>query len=396
MYLTIQELIFSPHIFSAPAHGQLDKYHILFADPQRPVHYLGQGKIQRFRTTMLYEKDIENLYDTAEDAEEVAATYDLSELNWINFSSRDSINARLRELFVQTSGIENLKVEDNFFQIGVDSLQVLRIARQLSIQVKLANIKSPGGSRLMATTIYANPTLNQLTESLFNMTKSVRLMDDTQEVEDQRVAKMQLLLDKYVESLPLTKETRSVTRTGGWVVLLTGSTGSLGSYILNELQADNGIKRIICLDRSADAAERHRQTGPNRGLDNIDPSRVKFFKANLANPQLGLPSETYESLRTSVTHIIRKMSSPNGVCTRTNLCAKDNQWPVNFNWPLALFEPSIAGVRNLASLAAASLHDAFFLFVSSVSSVGGSKGSKGEGPFPETPVADLSVAAHST
>ncbi|KAI1154381.1 putative NRPS-like enzyme [Nemania diffusa] len=360
----------------APAHGQLDKYHILFADPQRPVHYLGQGKIQRFRTTMLYEKDIENLYDTAEDAEEVAATYDLSELNWINFSSRDSINARLRELFVQTSGIENLKVEDNFFQIGVDSLQVLRIARQLSIQVKLANIKSPGGSRLMATTIYANPTLNQLTESLFNMTKSVRLMDDTQEVEDQRVAKMQLLLDKYVESLPLTKETRSVTRTGGWVVLLTGSTGSLGSYILNELQADNGIKRIICLDRSADAAERHRQTGPNRGLDNIDPSRVKFFKANLANPQLGLPSETYESLRTSVTHIIH------------------NQWPVNFNWPLALFEPSIAGVRNLASLAAASLHDAFFLFVSSVSSVGGSKGSKGEGPFPETPVADLSVAAH--
>ncbi|KAJ8113814.1 hypothetical protein ONZ43_g5062 [Nemania bipapillata] len=370
----VLRLFFSLRLHSAPTHGQLDKYHILFADPQRPVHYLGQGKIQRYRTTLLYEKDIEELYDTAEDAEAVAALYDLSELNWIDFSNRDSIKMRLRELFVQTSGIENLKVGDNFFQIGIDSLQVLRIARQLNIQAKLANIKSPGGSRLIATIIYANPTLNQLTGALFDMTRTIRLMDDKKEVEDQRIGKMQSLLDKHVALLPMAKRPRSPPQTDGWVVLLTGSTGSLGSYILNELQADNNIKSIICLDRSADAAERHRQTGPKRGLDSIDPSRVTFLKAELANPQLGLTTEMYESLRNSVTHIIH------------------NQWPVNFNWPLALFEPSIAGVRNLASLAATSTQDAFLLFVSSVSSVGGSKG---EGPFPETPVTDFSMAAHS-
>ena len=68
----------------------------------------------------------------------------------------------------------------------------------------------------------------------------------------------------------------------------------------------------------------------------------------------------------------------------------DCQWPVNFNWTLSSFEPSIAGVQNLAILAANSAHNAFVLFVSSVASVGGWKGSE---EIPETPILDLSVAA---
>ena len=69
----------------------------------------------------------------------------------------------------------------------------------------------------------------------------------------------------------------------------------------------------------------------------------------------------------------------------------DCQWPVNFNWTLSSFEPSIAGVRNLAIMAANSAHNAFLLFVSSVASVGGWRGSK---EIPETPIHDLTVAAN--
>lgn len=69
----------------------------------------------------------------------------------------------------------------------------------------------------------------------------------------------------------------------------------------------------------------------------------------------------------------------------------DCQWPVNFNWTLSSFEPSIAGVRNLAVMAAESAHSAFLLFVSSVASVGGWKGLE---EIPETPIHDLTVAAN--
>ncbi|KAI0522070.1 hypothetical protein F5B22DRAFT_660436 [Xylaria bambusicola] len=52
----------------APAHAQLDRHHILFADPHRPIQYLGQGKIQRRRMYQVYEEDIATAHSTAEDA----------------------------------------------------------------------------------------------------------------------------------------------------------------------------------------------------------------------------------------------------------------------------------------------------------------------------------------
>lgn len=297
------------HFHSAPAHGQLDKYHILFTDPQRPVHYLGQGKIQRYRTTALYEKDIEVLYENIEeDAEAVLASSGLAELPFFDFSSKDSLETSLRELLTHTSRLVGpaLGSEQNIFELGVDSLQVLRMARELKIQLRLAGIQPPGGSRQIAAQIYSNPTLSQLSVSLLNMTAT------TKQDDHYRVAKMQSLLDKYVALLPTTtKATYPTLRedSDNWTVLLTGSTGSLGSYILHELQNDRRIKRIVCLNRSSDAAKRHVITGRERGLSGIDSARVTFWQADLASPLLGLASETYESLRASVTHIIRKMSS---------------------------------------------------------------------------------------
>ena len=69
----------------------------------------------------------------------------------------------------------------------------------------------------------------------------------------------------------------------------------------------------------------------------------------------------------------------------------DCQWPVNFNVTLSSLEPSIAGVQNLAIMAANSVLNAFALFVSSVASVGGWKGSE---EIPEIPIHDLTVATH--
>ncbi|KAI0185901.1 putative NRPS-like enzyme [Xylaria flabelliformis] len=355
----------------APAHGQLDKHHILFADPRRPIHYLGQGKIQRYQTMKLYENDIEELYEAAENSEIIPQDSELFELNWINFSSKTSIKMRLKDLFIRMSGIKNLQLDDNFFKVGIDSLQVLRIGKELNAQLRFADIESSSGNRLITSSIYSNPTLNELTDCLFDMTNMARRNENRQD-EGQRVRRMQSLLDKYSASLPLA-EARIAPKTDGWVVLLTGSTGSLGSYILDELQKDSNVKEIICLDRSSDVAQRHMQTGPPRGLSCIDDTRVKFLQADLARPNFGLAIEGYEALIISVTHVIH------------------NQWPVNFNWPLKLFEPSIAGVRNLANFAATSLHDPFILFVSSVSSVGGSKDA---GPYPEAPAPHLNLAAH--
>lgn len=93
-------------------------------------------------------------------------------------------------------------------------------------------------------------------------------------------------------------------------VVLTGSTGSLGSYLLDALYHSKRVSHIICLNRSSNAAERHKHCGQQRGLSPLNPDRVEFLKADLSKPKLGIDSAYFEYLRSTVTHIIRESHLP--------------------------------------------------------------------------------------
>ncbi|KAL8912050.1 MAG: hypothetical protein Q9171_002903 [Xanthocarpia ochracea] len=154
-------------------------------------------------------------------------------------------------------------------------------------------------------------------------------------------------------------------------IILAGSTGSLGSHLLEALYHDSNMSNIICLNRSGNASKGHRQIGSQHGLSSIDWARVAFLKADLSKAWLGLELSVYKRLCSTVTHVIY------------------TQWPVNFNWTLASFEPYIRGVRNLVDFSVSSTHRSFLLFVSSVSAVGAWSG---PGIVPKEPNYNFNVA----
>ena len=291
----------------APAHGQLAQYHILFADKKRPIYYLGQGKIQRNQTYRLYEKDIEENYEEAENEE-----LDLGEGgNWslhrIDFTHQSSIKDWLEEFISEDADIHDLGGDDAFFEAGMDSLRVLRIVRELKHQAQLDNSTDFTTNSLNPATVYGHPSLNDLSDTLFKGAHLAPKEPGSEDHnEDVKLKLMESLLDKFVQSLPAKTERQQSPVAQGQTVLLTGSTGSLGSYLLNELTNDPNVQRVICLDRSTSAADKHRETGPGRGLTALDPERVEFLKGDLADPQLGVGQEVYERLTNTVTHILRK------------------------------------------------------------------------------------------
>ncbi|OTA64054.1 acetyl-CoA synthetase-like protein [Hypoxylon sp. EC38] len=367
----------------APAHGKLDQYHILFADPNRPVAYLGQGKIQRFRTYQTYTDDIEKLYKAAERPEEnmVLVQSSLSRFPLLDFSQKKSIILWLSELLSMLAGVHGIGEEDDFFAAGVDSLQVIRIARELRVQAKLASLTYPDPDWLIPKTIYSHPTLRRLAEALLRETARAGIIiqkpTDLHVRIDSGVSNGQLpetpiLLNRYTRNLPCRTALTTEPPTGDMTILLTGSTGSLGSYLLDTLYNDSDVSRIICINRSSNAAERHGETGQRRGLSPLNADRVKFMKADLSRDHFGLHDSAYEELTRTVTHVIH------------------NQWPVNFNWSLSSFEPHIRGVRQLINFSLESAHNAFIMFISSVSAVGSWKGA---GPVPEQLFPDLDVAS---
>ena len=295
----------------APAHGQLDPQHILFADEERPLRYLGQGKIQRHQTFQQYEKGIESLYQAAEDEPLSLTEVDAGDSSRIDFTRQSSIKEWLQKFIADDAGIHDVGENDTLFK---DSLRVIRLVRELKRQLKLADDTQLTPRSLSPAVVYSHPSLNELSDHLSKNAKAApedldsgyQSADSDETDGSSKLRDMESLLDKYVQSLPVDNQRQRSPVTQGSTVLLTGSTGSLGSYLLNELSNDPSVQHIICLDRSSSAAEKHTETGPKRGLTPLDPERVEFLKADLADPQLGVENEVYERLKNIVTHIIRK------------------------------------------------------------------------------------------
>ncbi|KAI1177786.1 acetyl-CoA synthetase-like protein [Nemania sp. FL0916] len=339
----------------APAHARLDRHHILFADPARPIEYLGQGKIQRRRTYKIYEEDIAAAYRDAEERSPIT----LPDLHAIG---HDDAVAWLRRLVMGVGGAE-LGAADDFFRAGIDSLQVMKMAREI-----------PGVS---ATDIYRHHSLDALAAFLAQKRRDSSSDSDSDSgstlpteasTGEDDVDDMRAMLRSATEDLPRTREEDGEDM----IVVLTGSTGSLGSYLLDTLYHAPRVARIVCLNRAADGASKQATVAQERGLAASWDDRVSFLQADLAAPFLGLAPADYGALVGSVTHVVH------------------NQWPVNFHWRVASFDPFVRGVRNLADLCLGSAHHAVLLFISSVSAVGAWDG---PGPVPEDPVRDLGSAS---
>jgi len=137
----------------------------------------------------------------------------------------------------------------------------------------------------------------------------------------------------------------------GRVLIITGSTGSMGNYLLNHFLQESTFDKIYCLNRSEDAYGRQSKSHPLRGLHaNFYTDKVEFWKAEFdKDDDLGLGKNRYNQLLIETTHILH------------------NAWPVDFNRKVASFTSSIRGTKNLINLAYKTIHHCTFFFVSSMS-----------------------------
>lgn len=130
-------------------------------------------------------------------------------------------------------------------------------------------------------------------------------------------------------------------------VLVTGTSGFIGSHALEALLLKSNVSKITCINRKPAKSKSTIET-----LSGEDSFVVcEHFQADLTDVHLGLPTSSYSALLEGVTDILH--------------C----QWEVNFNLPLKSFEPNIQGVSNLVRFACDTKHQAQIVFLSSVATV---------------------------
>ena len=282
---------------AAPGFAKLQRDLIIFTHPEKPMVLADKGTVKRAATTKAYEHEIDQIYADAE----VLAT----SLSAAHLDARDlpALEKAILECLIAVIGLKDLKADQDIFAAGMDSLQVLNLVRQL----KSSFTSEKGGIPAHLITpriIYSNPTANKLAAALHQLTGKGEEVYES--LEEERIKRQEEMLAKYSKNLPKIEATDRIAKDTDLTVLLTGSTGSLGSYLLDALLGSAKISKIICLNRGVHGEDKQRAVNASRGLITEWGSKAQFMKTNLGKPNLGLSSHDIEYLVQETSFIIRE------------------------------------------------------------------------------------------
>jgi thioester reductase-like protein len=338
-----------------PAHAQISRDLIILADPNKPFQRASKGTIQRYKTVMEYVPEIDALYKAFE-SKDSAANGPQIELS----SATDAVAVQkfLEEVVGQIFPGKEIHETNDLFVLGMDSLQT----SQLSGVIKGTLKDRVEASRNLGTRfVYENPSIAQLKAAILALATG-KSSGTSVTIED----KMRAMVDKYTCDLP-TKSACKPKADKKLNVVLTGSTGSLGFYIILALLANPKIGTIYCLDRSAGCEKKFFDRWAVLGEEHLTPTpgRMHFYRAEFGHLTFGLENTQYSKIYNNANVIIH------------------NAWKVNFNHPVSSFDNQIRSVKAFAHFSLTSPLHPEVCFVSSISAVGSYSGVVPESVIPE-------------
>ncbi|PWY95182.1 NRPS-like enzyme [Aspergillus sclerotioniger CBS 115572] len=330
---------------NSEAFSQISRNMVIILDHSQSYPMTDKGTMIRNRCYMEFSDLIEAAYtrlETGAESNENRRALELPELEHF-----------LLDLFRTDLGLSDIKVGTDLFEAGVDSLQAIKARAILQSQIDV------GSATLAHNVIFDCGTIRKLAAHLY-AARTGEAWDSEDELDA-----MSRLITQYSTFVnrPASEQ----------VVLLTGTTGSLGVYILSRLLQQSSVKKVFCLVRASsvpNALDRVLSSLCSRCLPIVNAYKIAAFPSVLGNEDLGLPSATIAELRGSLTHVIH------------------SAWAVNFTVGVCSFEQQhIRGIRNLINLCLSSERPspAEFYFCSSISAAAATPlpATISEGPIPE-------------
>ncbi|KAJ5550638.1 hypothetical protein N7535_001416 [Penicillium sp. DV-2018c] len=341
------------------AHGRVMKDKIGLAPKWKPFKRTPKGSVQRRMVLRELEKEIDAIYakDLGDDLDPLPETLD-----------SESVTEYIRRVIARALGKSYIADTDDFYSTGLDSLMTIQVSQilQKSIQLRRPDVKPIA---IDAQTVYVNPTVHRLSRVVMS------ILNGEVQADIPRAEKIQTLVEKYTSDLPAREDKPQSGLRSSSTVILTGSTGSLGIYLLHNLLSSKAITKVYCLNRSP-AESRQRKSFEEKGLEvdaKVWTEKVEFLQVSFGEPRFGLSESKYKELLDSVDTIIH------------------NAWKVDFNHSVDSFEGThIRGVRRFVDFSLSSPYNAHLHFISSISTVGAWTPEMGAS-VPEVPMEDCAA-----
>ena len=233
---------------------------------------------------------------------------------------RTATEQQLAAIWAELLQLDAVGVHDHFFEIGGHSLMAMRL---------VAKIRTNFGVSVPLVHLFTAPTIAGLAEVIDKAQAGIAL-DAPGEAIDWK-AEVELDPDICVTSdlRPAVAEPERI--------FLTGATGYLGAFLLDQLLEKTGAE-VHCLVRASDAAEGSKKIARTLKLYGLESAagsaRIVPVCGDLAEPRLGLSADEFDKLAKTVDAIYH-----NGAL-------------VNFIFPYSMLKPAnVQGTVEVLRLA---------------------------------------------
>lgn len=264
---------------SLPAFAQIHRSFVKIVRtplPRTPKGTLARNEIEKF-----FAEEIKDIY---QESIEVPNSFK------IDGTSEEAVRAGVREAIQIVSRIGQINDDDNLFTRSFDSLHVIRLSRLLN-----STVSSP--IDIEVGTIYANPSIAQLSNVLW-----MQLHQEPREKSHLPVRATSQMLAKHLQSFESSRRPKEF-------VVITGTTGSIGSYLLDVLCKNDRVAKVWCFNRSKNAAERQAELAQSKGLSLDWKGKAQFIQCDLSSETLGLCQTDLERIKDQATIIIRELTA---------------------------------------------------------------------------------------
>ena len=161
-----------------------------------------------------------------------------------------------------------------------------------ALQAATSEKAKAGIASIDQNTVYIYPTVDRLTDYLVSLVTGTDKIDNVKSHVDQ----IEMMIAQYSKPWP---KILGIPEPGT-TVLLTGSTGNLGSHILEALLRDPRILRIYAFNRTSShqPLDRHIRRFENNGLDKVllTSEKLTFLEGDVSQDNLGVGSSVFNQV----------------------------------------------------------------------------------------------------
>lgn len=299
---------------------------VLVKPTDKDIPLSDKGFPQRKDVYSTFESEIESVYDRMDQS-----TFSISSPNLDDRNLRRSLREVVQSCLPNRIKPEVWEDDDDFVQLGMDSLQATRLRRVLNQSIRSSRFGSAYPEGLAPEFVYAHPSVTKLIAAIRD--PGVTSMDSS------TIPKlMRDFTAKYSFGGTESPQEKDYT------ILLTGATGNLGSHLLPILTEFTRVSLVISLVRirsdgsmgnplsAAMSAQKNALEDRGIVLSRRAWSRVKVLPWQPGEDRLGLKDQEYNQIASTVTHIFH------------------GAWPMDFRMRLSSFENQIKAMHDIIEL----------------------------------------------